>query len=348
VDRLERLLNLVAALIDTDRPLTAEEIAERVAGYPPPGPTFKRAFERDKATLRNMGVPLDVIVLDPLNAESPQGYRVPRRRYELPDPGLDPDEVAALHLAATSVRLDGGDATAAVWKLGGVPEAAGVGVLDRAATASIPGSDHLEALFSAATERRTVTFGYRGGTRTVDPWRLEFRNGQWYLVGRDHDRGEQRTFRLDRLTGAPEMGPAAAFDPPKTTTPVAGHPWEVGDEDPVDVRVLVDADQAPWAVGNAGVIPDQRDDGSVVLTLRTTNRAALRSWVLGFLDHAEIDGPPEERAAMEAWLEDATGRWAPGGEGTSAGPDGAEARSAPRVGIPDGGGTSAGRGGTDA
>jgi len=113
MDRLERLLNLVAALIDTDRPLTAEEIAERVPGFPPPGPTFKRAFERDKATLRSMGVPLDVVVLDPLNAESPQGYRVRRQRYELPDPGLEPDEVAALHLAATSVRLDGGDATAA-------------------------------------------------------------------------------------------------------------------------------------------------------------------------------------------------------------------------------------------
>jgi hypothetical protein len=32
--------------------------------------------------------------------------------------------------------------------------------------------------------------------------------------------------------------------------------------------------------------------------------------VLGFLDHAEILGPPEEREAMAAWLEDATERWA--------------------------------------
>jgi len=168
-------------------------------------------------------------------------------------------------------------------------------------------------LFTAAAERRTVVFAYRGEPRTVDPWRFEFRNGQWYLVGRDHDRGEQRTFRLDRLTGPPVAGPAAAFDPPTATAPVAGHPWEVGDEDPVDVRVIVDADQAAWAVGYAGVAPEQRDDGAVVLTLRTTNRAALRAWVLGFLDHAEIEGPPEERAAMEAWLEDATTRWGPDG-----------------------------------
>ncbi len=307
MDRLERLLNLVAALIDTERLLTAEEIAERVPGYPPMGAAFKRAFERDKATLRAMGVPLDVALIEPTNPESAQGYRVRRQRYELPDPGLEPDEVAALHLAATSVRLDGGDATAAIWKLGGVP---GAGVLERAGTASIPGSDHLEVLFTAATERRTVTFGYRGAERTVDPWRLEFRNGQWYLVGRDHGRDEQRAFRLDRVTSPPQAGPAAAFEPPKTTEPVAAHPWEVGDEEPVDVRVRVDADQAAWALANAGVDGEPQPDGAVILTLRTTNRAALRSWVLGFLDHAEIEGPAEERAAMAAWLEDATSRWA--------------------------------------
>jgi proteasome accessory factor B len=306
VDRLERLLNLVAALIDTERPLTAEEIAERVPGYPPMGPSFKRAFERDKATLRGMGVPLDVSVLEPLNPESPQGYRVRRQRYELPDPGLEPDEVAALHLAATSVRLDGGDATAAVWKLGGVP---GAGVLDRVGTSSIPGSDHLEVLFTAAAERRPVTFGYRGAERTVDPWRLEFRNGQWYLVGRDHGRAEQRAFRLDRVTAAPTCGPAGAFEPPATTEPVAAHPWEVGDEEPVDVRVRVDPDQAAWAVANAGSEGEPQPDGGVVLTLRATNRAALRSWVLGFLDHAEVLSPPEERAASVAWLEDAAERW---------------------------------------
>ena len=308
MDRLERLLNLVAALIDTDRPLTAEEIAGRVPGYPNPGPTFKRAFERDKATLRTMGVPLEVIVLEPLNPESPQGYRVRRQRYELPDPGLEPDEVAALHLAATSVRLDGGDATAAVWKLGGVP----VDGRELAATASIPGSDHLEVLFAAVTERRSVRFEYRGSTRTVDPWRFEFRNGHWYLVGWDHDRREQRTFRLDRLSGPPSVGSPDAFEPPAATSPMATHPWEVGDEEPVDVRVLVDADQAAFAVDNAGVEPERRANGSVVLTLRATNRSALRSWVLGFLDHAEILDPPEERAAVVAWLEDAAERWGEG------------------------------------
>jgi len=309
MDRLERLINLVAALLDTERPLPADEIGRRVPGYPPPGGTaFKRAFERDKATLREMGVPLDVASLDPTNPESPQGYRVRRERYELPDPGLEPEEVAALHLAATQVRLEGGDATAAIWKLGGVPSGGGApgDWLAKAGTAALPGSDHLQALFEAAAERRTVTFPYRGGTRTVDPWRLEFRNAAWYLIGFDHDRSTRRTFRLDRMGGAPAAGAeAGAFERPPTTGSMPSRPWEMGDEDPVEVEVLVDDAQAAWAVATVGGGDhvERRDDGSVVVTLRVTNRAALRSWVLGFLDHAELLGPAVEREALVRWLE---------------------------------------------
>jgi proteasome accessory factor B len=302
VDRLERLLNLVSALLDTDRLLTADDIRLHVPGYPEQaGAAFHRAFERDKSALRDMGIPLDVVALDPTRPDSEIGYRVRRDRYELPDPGLTAEEVAALHFAATQVRLEGSDVTEAVWKLGGVP---GVEAepADGAARAAIPGSTYLPVLFGAATERRAVHFTYRGEARVVDPWRLEFRNAAWYLIGRDHGRDERRTFRLERVTGDVEVGPPDSFEPPPEPGGVATHPWEMGDEEPVVVDVLVDAEQAAWAVANAGGTGAWRDDGSVVLTLRVTNRAALRSWVLGFLDHAEIQSPASEREALAAWI----------------------------------------------
>jgi predicted DNA-binding transcriptional regulator YafY len=55
-------------------------------------------------------------------------------------------------------------------------------------------------------------------------------------------------------------------------------------------------------------------DGTTYLKLRVTNRAALRSFVLGFLDHAEVLGPPEVRDEIVEWLcalearEEPTGR----------------------------------------
>jgi predicted DNA-binding transcriptional regulator YafY len=298
VDRLERLLDLVAALLDTERPLTAEELATRLPGYPPPGgEAFKRAFERDKASLRAMGIPLDVVTIEPTNPESPQGYRVRRERYELPDPGLEADELAALHMAVTQVRLEGGDATAAIWKLGGTSAA------PEADTAVLPGSAELPGLFAAVADRSPVEFTYRGGRRVVEPWRLEFRNGAWYLVGWDRDRQGRRTFRLDRLEGDVTAGRPGSFEPPAAAEPVTTRPWEVGDEEPVDVQVLIDAEQAGWAAANVGEAVEWRDDGSVVVTLRVTNRQGLRSWVLNFLERAEIVAPVEERQAMVDWLE---------------------------------------------
>jgi proteasome accessory factor B len=304
MDRLERLLNLVAALIDADRLLTAREIQGRVPGYPESDAAFNRSFSRDKATLRDMGIPLIVEPLEGGDPESGQGYRIPRERYELPDPGLEPEEVAALHLASTAVRLEGTEAAEAIWKLGGVGPGAGP---SSPAAASLPGSQHLAALFGALAERRQVAFGYRDERRRVEPWQLNFSNGFWYLTGRDLDRDERRKFRLDRLTAAPELGEPGTFERPSGELDEPSPPWEMGDEEPVTVDVLVDADQMRFAVASAGeaAVADRRADGSVVLRLRVTNRGALRSFVLGLLDHGEILAPSSERDALVAWVQQA-------------------------------------------
>ena len=58
MDRLERLVNLVVALLDTPRPLTREELRQRVGGYSDDNANFHRNFERDKDLLRQMGIPI--------------------------------------------------------------------------------------------------------------------------------------------------------------------------------------------------------------------------------------------------------------------------------------------------
>jgi predicted DNA-binding transcriptional regulator YafY len=139
----------------------------------------------------------------------------------------------------------------------------------------------------------------------VDPWRLSFRNGQWYLAGFDHDRGESRTYRLDRFIGPPEpVGEPGAFARPVGSGSAPPHPWLIGDEENVVAHLLVDAIQAEWAVSAVGeaAVAERRGDGSVVLDMPVTNRAAFRSFVLGFLDHAEILGPPALRDDLVRWL----------------------------------------------
>jgi proteasome accessory factor B len=311
VDRLERLVNLVAALIDTSHPMTRSEIRERIEGYSADDDAFRRNFERDKELLRQMGFPLVTVAPDPAFPDD-VGYRIPRELYELPDPGLDDAELAALRLAAGAVQTegDGGEdaVVLALRKLGGAVDgtAAVTPASDVTRLAAVPAGEAAAVAFAAVAERRRLGFTYRGEHRLVDPWRLSFHRGHWYLTGFDHRRGEERMYRLDRVAGQVTLeGPAGAFERPAGAP--AGPPpaWQMGEEDEVTAWLLVDAEQARWAVQEVGseYVTDTRGDGSVELRFPVTNREALISFALGYLDHAEVLGPPELRAAMVRWLE---------------------------------------------
>jgi proteasome accessory factor B len=320
VDRLERLVNLVAALIDTDRPLTRSEIRERIEGYSDDPEAFRRNFERDKELLREMGMPLLTEPVDQNLGGDEVGYRIPRERYELPDPGLDDSELAALRLAASAVQVDSPWAdeavTRALRKLGGaVSDSQGgrsgngdLPAADRsqARLAALPAEDAAAAAFAAIGERRRLRFSYRGEERVVDPWRLSFRRGRWYLAGYDQARGDERLFRLDRVEGEmqPE-GPAGAFERP---TGIAGKPppaWRIGDEDEVTAELLADPDQVRFvrdSLEGEGS-EEERSNGSVVFRFPVRNVPAFRSLVLGFLEHVEVLGPPALREDLVTWLE---------------------------------------------
>jgi predicted DNA-binding transcriptional regulator YafY len=309
VDKLERLLTLTATLLTANRPLTAEELHERIDGYPESTASFRRAFERDKDDLREMGIPL---VMDEVpNREIPtRGYRIDRDTYYLRDPGFTGEELAALRVAASLVQL-GGLGSEGLWKFGGADDVAGgggrgAGVRAGDVTmAELPSDRRLTPLFAAIADRASVRFRYGDDDRRVDPYRLEFQRGRWYLTGYDHLRSAERNYRVDRIAGEVEVGDAGSFDPPPVASPGAmSQPWEFGEGEPIAATVLVDADQAAWAMHALGpaAVTERRDDGSIVVALEVTNVDAFRSFVLELLDHAEVIGPAELRAAVVDWL----------------------------------------------
>ena len=300
MDKLERLLNLTAALLNASRPLSASELRARMAGaYSEDLAAFRRMFERDKADLRAIGVPIEVTTLYRLDPPV-DGYRIPAGAYAGRDVRFEPDELAALHLATNLVRLEGG-AGAGLARLGGAASAGAAGEVEE--VGELPFHDSLAKLVAAAIGRRAVSFPYRDAERHVEPWRLSFHRGHWYLVGWDVGQGTERTYRVDRVDGpVAELGPASR-PVGEGPDPRTVKPWEFGAGEPVDVRVLVDADQAAWACHRAGVDGERRPDGSVVLTLRVRDPAALRTFVVEFLEHAEVLGPDWMRDEIVAWLE---------------------------------------------
>ncbi|HUO48139.1 MAG TPA: WYL domain-containing protein [Acidimicrobiales bacterium] len=310
VDRLERLTDLVLVLLRDGPARSLRQIAQEVPGYPEGAEARRQAFERDKRTLRDEGVE---VATERIEGPEQTGYRIRPEDFYLPDLDLSPQEQAALNLAVAGVHLGDPSGRDALWRLG-LPAASPTRPI-----ADVPALPALPALYDALRRHATVSLRYRGEERHVDPARLLFRHGRWYLVGFDRDRQAPRVFRVDRIDGAPsagEQGSAALPEGFDAEGALPDDPWRMGEGEPVAVEVLVDALVAPLVVGeevDEAALAERRPDGSVVLRMEATNLAALRSWVLGLGEHAEVLGPPELRDEVRAWLE-AAAALAGGGE----------------------------------
>jgi len=202
-------VNLVLCLLSTRSYLSAERIRGIVPGYAdaPTDEAFFRMFERDKAELRDLGVPLETGRNSAF--DSVDGYRIARRDYELGEIDLEPDEAAAVALAVRlweTPELNGA-AHGALLKL----RAAGVDV-DESAPATVEpkvraSEPAFAPLLAAVQDGQAVTFPYRRPApaevmvRTVEPWGVVSWRSRWYLVGQDRDRGAPRCFRLSRIAG---------------------------------------------------------------------------------------------------------------------------------------------------
>lgn len=304
-DRVERLTNLLALLLETPEPLSLVAIADELTGqYPEAAQARRAAFERDKAALREIGVPIEQEIVSGGDSAGQTRYWIDRDRYELRGLDLDDDEMRALQVAMAATRPGSSTGQDALWKVG-------AGLLDEQApvAAIVPDLPGLPALRDAVAARTSVTFRYRDVDRTVDPWGLLLRDGFWYLIGHDHGRGERRTYRIDRIQGVIVEVNGSVFERPAGFDPrdaFPDDPKEIG-ADPTrpDAIVVVDARRAARAERQVGSdrVRVRHDDGSIEVAVPCGNGPAFRSWLLGYLDAAEVLGPDDVRAGVIAWLE---------------------------------------------
>lgn len=289
---IERVLNVLIYLLESPRPVTANDIRQTVPGYSSESDeAFHRMFERDKDVLRGLGIPLELVALDAWEVDF--GYSVDPEKYAIADPGLSNEEKAALSLAARMVRLGGSFAGLdGLHKLGGIERGSGF----EAFGADLgDGADTLGKLFEAVAQRSSITFTYRDNERSLNPYGVAYRRGHWYLMGAKGD--EERVYRVDRITEL-TLGAAGAFNRPKDFSPrdlLHAQPWEAGVDEEVEATVRFDPDVAWWASRTLGV---DHEEGPLDASIPVTNQDAFIGWILSFGPNAEVLAPADLRQAI--------------------------------------------------
>ena len=246
----------ILELLQAHRRMTVAELAARLE-------VNERTVRRYVGTLAELGIPV--------TAERGRygGYRL-QAGFKLPPLMLTDDEAVAvvlgllaadrLGLAAAAPATSAAEAKIVrvlppvlADRLAALRES--LGFTMRRPEAPVPGSaadgdppdtDILLTLGAAIRARDRLTLAYRtraqrDTAREFDPYGLVFHATRWYLVGHDHQSGEIRSFRVDRIVGIQPAG--ATFEPPPGFDAVAhlnrqlaALPWQW------EVEVLMEAE----------------------------------------------------------------------------------------------------------
>src|SRR5579884_2183205 len=325
-EKLIRQLSLISYLMAERRPVTANEIRRDVEGYSVMNEdAFARRFYADRSELDALGIALSVErPVDGLVEQ--ETYSLPPENFHLPPIEFSDQELAALRTALQ--LLDGEFAYAEPLRLAlqqiswgrpsplRAPEQHTVALGITGAPGGHDISQRLAKIETAIFRRKTIVFDYYTmerddvGARRVDPYQLLYQGGQFYIVGRSHERDAIRVFRLSRIRG--KVGYAtkaehdfqrpADFDPRAYANRIQ---WRFGD--PVGTAEVWVGQRIAWQIerhfGRYGEMRPAGSDGDQVFITSYSNARQLIAWVLGLGEHARILGPPELAEELRERLE---------------------------------------------
>lgn len=300
MDPAARLLRLLS-LLEARPSWPGTELAQRLGVTP-------RTIRRDVTRLRDLGYPVD---------SAPEGYRL-GIGARLPPLLLDDDETVAV---CVGLRFASGSAVAgveesAVAALAKLEQLMAPVLRERVRdlqaasihrrTSRLPGvnPETLVVLARGCRAQEGIKFSYqdfqgRQSARFVEPLQTVHTSGRWYLVARDRDRGEWRTFRVDRISNASLSGHHFQFvDPPDPNQLVAEattlYPFSI------EARLLLEItveDARTILSASLGVI-EEGPHNRAVLRTGADDLAALIRLVASLPVDVEVLEPPELRRGV--------------------------------------------------
>jgi proteasome accessory factor B len=340
MQKAERLLDLAAFLLRAAEPVSWREIQEQFpADYGGSEEAAIRKFERDKADLLELGIPVRWASQD---EDLPAGYAIDRDEFYLPNLELPPEDLALLYLAGSAALAQGAfpyakDLAHALNKLSFAARAPGASETAALAARHLSRGDDgeparpgegaalarpLEELSAAVMAKKRVHLVYQGAERRarterdVDPYGLYQSGSAWFLVGWCHLRRDVRTFHLARILEltvnpaaprTPDFKVPEGFDLHALATREA---WEYAIHPPERCTVRLEGPVSPEARSSFGARAQLRDEeGGLVVEVTATNSEALLRHVLA-LERAQIVAPAHLRQKARAVLTGLAGRLA--------------------------------------
>jgi len=314
---VERLVNLALFLADAKVPVTRERIRTEVKGYPEDQEmdAFLRMFERDKDLLRAAG--FSIITDDDSR------YAVDRTATFATAVELSAEEIASLSAAATALLADpsfpfGPDLRLAIAKIAAGTDA---GDADIAAASRLADEDPAQQgvdvaeLSGAAAVCKRVTFGYTNSygvsaPHDIEPYGLFLHDGRWYLVGRDTERNEVRTYAVPRMSdltvnrakpASPDFQRPDDFD----VSSFVRLPFQYGPpSEEFEAEVAIDP-SAAWRVkqltARQGTLAPDGDGFTWSVSARSAGR--LNRWVLEHQPGVRLIGPSSACERLRSGLE---------------------------------------------
>jgi proteasome accessory factor C len=325
-EKLIRQLSLISYLMAERRPVTAPEIRRDVEGYSAMNEdAFARRFYADRSELEALGIQLSVD--KPVEGLAEQeNYSLPPENFHLPAIEFTDAELAGLQTALS--LLDGEFAYAEPLRLAlqqiswgrsnplQAPEQRSIALGITASAGGHDVSQRLAKIETAIFRRKTIVFDYytmqRGelGSRKVDPYQLLFQGGQFYLVGRAHEREDIRVFRLSRIRGKVAYASKAEhdfqrpeeFDPRSYANRIQ---WQFGE--PLGTAEVRIGEKIGWQIerhfGRYGEVrPAEDGSGDRIFATEYADARQLVAWVLGLGEQARLISPPELVEELEKRL----------------------------------------------
>ena len=285
-------------LLDTRKPISLDEIARRVGGFPDSPVARHKAFERAKKELRELGIP---IVTHQIPGVEQFGYQIDKADMIIPDLRFSNDEASSLAAASAMVSFGGGEGETALQKLGCVVSG------HDATVASIPSHPVLFRLFEAMAARKVVNFAYRSKPRNLDIFGISFRWGNWYLLGNERESGLVKTFLVNRIESEVEITGIESLERPSDfdiSSRLPKNRWEIGEGDLLTARVLVHPDVAPLVSYELGEqsVAEWRPDGSLVVSIKIVDSGSFFDWLLSYFDKAVLLEPQPLVAELVTYL----------------------------------------------